>query len=216
MGGMRLDDYGIARRQRRSGVAAGNREGEREVAGAEDDDRPERPQHRAHIGLRRHARGIGGVYAGHDPGALLCHSGEEAELVAGTGDLALEARQGQRGLEVGAFDQGLGRGVDAVGDAPQQRAALFTGACRQRRRSLDRGGNGLLDVLRARGEIDRIKRAAICWMKAAKGLSSLRREPSGNQRVALQGRDCGCCARHIRVPLDLGMNGEGKPSTDEL
>ena len=79
---MRLDDDGAARGKSGGGVSTGDREGEREVAGAEDDDGAERAQHGANVGARqRLAVGQSRIDARVDPGALLDNAGEETKLV---------------------------------------------------------------------------------------------------------------------------------------
>ena len=98
--GMRLDDDGVAGRERRGRVAPGDGEREREVARAEDGDRAERDAHRADVGLRDGCRrGIGRVDARVDPRAVLGDAGEEPELARTCGRARTRgARCGRRGL----------------------------------------------------------------------------------------------------------------------
>ena len=82
MGVVRLDDDGAAGGQRRCGVAAGDREGEREVAGAEDGDGAQRNGALPDVGPRqRGSIGQRGIDAGAVPAALAQHAGEQPQAV---------------------------------------------------------------------------------------------------------------------------------------
>ena len=119
--GVRLDDHGASCGQGGSGVSARDGEGEGEVAGAEDGDGTQRPQHGADVGAwERLAIGECGVDAGVDPGTFLHNRGEEAQLVAGAAYFAGQARHGEGGFEVGALGQFLLVGVEGVGDAAEK------------------------------------------------------------------------------------------------
>ncbi|GAC1359529.1 MAG: hypothetical protein NVSMB3_07080 [Acidobacteriaceae bacterium] len=128
MCGMGFDDDGIAGGESRGGVSAGDREGEREVAGAEDGDGTEGAEHRAKVWFGGRASGVGGIDAGVNPGALFDELREEPELAGGAGDLADETRLWREsGFEVSAVDKLRGGRIDSVSDATQQSGAGFAG-----------------------------------------------------------------------------------------
>ena len=118
---VRLDDDGAAGGQRRGGVAAGHGEGEREVAGPEDRDRADRDEHPAQVRARAHRGLPGGVDRGLEVAALVEHLGEQPQLVAGAGQLAVQPGGAQCGLPVGDGDHVVPPGLQAVGEGAQQR-----------------------------------------------------------------------------------------------
>ena len=82
-----LEDHGAAGGEGRGGVAARGREGEREVAGAEDRDRAERHLALADVGAgQRRAVRQGRVDADAEEVALADHVGEQPQLAGGAGD----------------------------------------------------------------------------------------------------------------------------------
>ncbi len=135
--GMRLEHDGGARRQRRGGVTAGDREGEREVAGAEDGHRPERDLEAAQVGARRDRGGVRGVDGGVQVGAAGDQVSEHAELGVRPGQFAAQPGLAQRGLLVRRGDQLVGGPLDPGRDPPQQ-----LGPGRRRGRGVHRGGQG--------------------------------------------------------------------------
>lgn len=118
MVGMRLDDDRAARRKSRRRIAARDREREREVAGGEHRDRPQREQHAADIRARR-GRPIGErrVDDGLDVRALAQQRAELAELAGRAAPLAGEPGRSQRGLFVSEGDQIVAQCLDLGGDA---------------------------------------------------------------------------------------------------
>ena len=119
MSGMRLDDYRAAHGQRRGRVAAANGEGEREVAGSEDGDGPERTQHGAKIGAReRLTIGESWIDACLDPGAFLNDGSKETKLVGGTVDFAGETRDGKSRFKMRSLGEFVAVRLEAVGDPP--------------------------------------------------------------------------------------------------
>ena len=117
-----LDDHRAAGGERRGGVAAGRREGEREIRGAEYRDRADRPLDHHEIGPRhRLAVGQRDVVAAVEVVALADVLGEEAELPDGAPALAFEPGRGQAGLGAADRGDGLGARLDLVGDARRER-----------------------------------------------------------------------------------------------
>ena len=102
MGVVRLDDDGAARGERRCGVAACDRERQREVAGAEYRDGAERNGTLANVGPgQRGSIGQCRIDAGAVPAALAEDAGKQAKLSGRAADLA-----GQPGLRKSAFRDG--------------------------------------------------------------------------------------------------------------
>ena len=99
MARMGLAHDGAARGKRRGGVAAGDREGEREVAGREHGDRADRHQHAAQVRARRRPRvGVGAVERGLVVGAAAHERRERLYLAPRPLELALQAPARQPGL----------------------------------------------------------------------------------------------------------------------
>ena len=144
---MALDDDRASGGQRAGGVAARRREGEREVAGAEDGHRADGHEHAAHVGPRdRLGVGIGTVDDGLDVVAGVHDRGEGLELPRRALELAAQAPFGEPGLGAGDGDDLVARGAQPLGGAAQQRGtargiAQLAGAER-----LVRRGDGLVDV----------------------------------------------------------------------
>ena len=117
-----LDDHRAAAASA-AAVAAGRREGEREIGGAEYRDRADRPLDHHEIGPRhRLAVGQRDVVAAVEVVALADVLGEEAELPDGTPALAFEPGRGQAGLGAADRGDGLGARFDLVGDAVRKAA----------------------------------------------------------------------------------------------
>ena len=140
-----LEDHRAAGGEGRGGVAARRREGQREVAGAEDGDRAQRDLALADVGAgQRRAVRQGRVDADAAEVALADHVGEEAQLAGGAGAFALQAGGGQAGFLAGADDQFVADGLDVVRDRVQERGVGFRV---QRAEGLEglrgRGGGGL-------------------------------------------------------------------------
>ena len=123
---MGLEDHGAAGGEGRGGVSARRREGEREVAGAEDGDRAQRDLALADVGAgQRSAVRQGRIDADAAEVALADHGGEEAELAGGAGAFALQPGGGQAGFLAGADDQLVADGFDVVGDGLQEAGVGF-------------------------------------------------------------------------------------------
>ena len=88
---VRLDDHRAAGSEGGRGVAAGDGEGEWEVAGTEHGNRPEGDLALTDVCTRqRAALGLGRVDAGSVPTALAQNRSEQAELTGGAADLAVD------------------------------------------------------------------------------------------------------------------------------
>ncbi len=122
---MALDHHRAARRQRRGRVAPGSRKGEREVRGAEDRDRADRPLHQLQVGARQGlAVGQRRIMAAVEVVALADMGGEQAQLAGGPAPLAVQPRRGQAGF--GRADGGDldAPRLDLVGDPLEEGSAL--------------------------------------------------------------------------------------------
>ena len=123
---MGLHHHGAAGRQRGSGVAAGNREGEREIAGPEDRHRPYPDAvlpdvgagERLPVGKRRVDARIQEVPPAH-------HGSEQAQLVRGAGALAPDARLRKSGLPHHQLHEAVIESVDLGGDRFQEARPLL-------------------------------------------------------------------------------------------
>ena len=101
-----LHHDGTARGQRRGGVAAGDGEGQGEIARAEDGDRTDRNQHASQVGpWQRLPVRQRGVNARIDPGPLAHHRSEQPQLSAGSRTFAGQPCDRQACLGVRAFKQ---------------------------------------------------------------------------------------------------------------
>ncbi|MCY1537540.1 hypothetical protein D9M68_730370 [compost metagenome] len=128
MGRVALDDHGATGGKCGGRVAAGGRESEREVRGAEDGDRADRPLDEADLRTRRRlALGQCGVEAAVEILALLDVVREKAELAGGAAAFALQAGFRQAGFLAADLGDRLGTRLDLVGDRAQECGALGAG-----------------------------------------------------------------------------------------
>ena len=126
MGRVRLDDHRGPGGKGRGGVAAGDREGEREVTGREHGDRAERDLALAQVGFGQRATvGIRGVQAGAGPAAFPHHVGEEPQLAGGAGQFALHSRHRDTGFGVDPVDKHGAEVFQLVGDRLEECGALL-------------------------------------------------------------------------------------------
>jgi hypothetical protein len=122
---MALHHDRAARGQRRGGVAARHREGQREVRRAEHRHRADGPLHHAQIGTRQGLTvGQRRVMAAVEIVALLDVLGEQAKLAGGAPALALQARFGQAGFLRPDLGDRVAARLDLVGDGVEKRRAL--------------------------------------------------------------------------------------------
>jgi hypothetical protein len=105
------------------GIATRNGERQREVAGPKHRDRTERDEHPAQVGTRAHRRVAGVVDRRLEVAALAQHLAEQAQLVAGARELAVQPGRAQPGLPVGDRDDVAAVGLQRVGQGPEQRRA---------------------------------------------------------------------------------------------
>ncbi len=123
-----LDDDGASRGERRCGVSARDREGQREVAGAEYCDRAKRNGALANVGPGQWGSiGQCRVDAGAGPAALAQDAGEQAKLSGRAADLAGEAGLWKPAFGYGARDDGVLGGLDIGGDRLEELGALLGG-----------------------------------------------------------------------------------------
>ena len=186
MGRVALDHDGAAGGERRGGVAARGREGERKVRGAEHRDRADRPLDHAQIGARqRLALGQGFVVAAVEIVALLDVVGEQAQLPGGAGALTLKAPLGQAGL--GGADLGdlIASRLDLARDGAQEGGPL--GAA-----GIAVGCEGVLGG--ACGAVDELRRAdAELVRRPARGFGAegrVARNPLARDQVLSVRREC--------------------------
>ena len=133
MSRVRFDDDRIAGRKRRRRVSSRNGKCQRKIAGSEHHHGPERPQHRANIGLRRGlALGIGAVDARLDPRSLFRNLREKSQLAARTRRLPLQPGLRQRRFLPGPFDDVRRNRLDFRRNLAQECAALPSGKCGSR------------------------------------------------------------------------------------
>jgi hypothetical protein len=126
VGVVRLEDHGAAGGEGRGGVAARRREGQREVAGAEDGDGTQRDLALADVGAGQGGAVRQGRIDAHAAEvALADHVGEEPQLSGGAGAFALQPGGGQAGLLAGADDQFVADGFDVVRNRVQERGVGF-------------------------------------------------------------------------------------------
>ena len=147
MGRMRLDDHRAAGRQGGGGVAAGHREREREVAGAEHRDRADRRQ--------RAAAGPGGAAgcgraaecrADASPAAVPDDRREQPQLTDRPGRLPGDSAGGQPGLRADPVGQRRAECLDVGGDALQEGGPLLAGGPPIDREGLGRQGRRLVHL----------------------------------------------------------------------
>jgi len=126
VGVVRLDDHRATGGQCRRGVAARNREGEREVAGAEHHHGAQGNVGQAQVGARqRLALGLGRVDRGVQEVTVAHDAGEQTQLADRAAALALQTGDGQAGFLVRALDQRVANGHDVFSDAFQELGARF-------------------------------------------------------------------------------------------
>ena len=160
MARMGLDHDRAPGRQRRGRVAAGDAEGEREVAGREHQHRAERLQDPPEVGTRRTHRPVrvGVVDPDVQVGAVVDDVGEQPQLEGRAPQLAAQPRLAEVGLPDADRHQLVGRRVELVGHRPQ---GLASGRAIQPRPGpggAGRGGDDLLDL------VDLGDRSAVCMV----------------------------------------------------
>jgi hypothetical protein len=111
--------------QCRRGIAAGNRERQREVRCAEHGDRAQADFTQTQVAARRGAFRQRAVQRGRLEAAIAHDFCEQAQLVAGATALAFQAGLRQAGFLHRAFDQRRTQVHDAVGDGFQELGAHF-------------------------------------------------------------------------------------------
>ena len=127
--------------ERGRGVAAGGREGEREVARAEHRHGPDRHEHAPHVGPRdRLGGGIRRVDDRLDVVARIEQRGERLELAGGPLELAAQPALGKAGLAPGHRDDLVAGGAQPCCGAAQQRGA---GRAVTQRRIVERTPGGV-------------------------------------------------------------------------
>ncbi len=141
---MRLHDHGRAGGDGRRDVAAEHREGEGEVARAEDGDGADGDEHAADVGARAE-RGVAGVVdGGLDERALADGLGEQTELEGAAAGLAREAGDAEAGLGVGGGDEFVARLEHGGGHRVEELCAELAAAALQLvRRALGPSGDGV-------------------------------------------------------------------------
>ncbi len=142
VGGMRLHDDGVARREGRGRVPPGDGKRQGKIARAKDGHGADRPQHAADIRAgKRLAVGQSRIDASIDPIAVARHGRKQAQLRAGPCALAAQAGERQGRLLVGALQQGVTDGFDFGGDRFKECRTCFPG-CRGERTEGARGRFG--------------------------------------------------------------------------
>jgi hypothetical protein len=121
MRAVRLDDDGAASRERGGGVAAGNGERQREVAGPEPGDRAERDEHGAQVGSRSYR---------------------------GAGQFAVEAARAEGGLPVGDGHDRIALGLQSAGEGVEKRGTPVPAESVERFDCGDCGAAAFVDLSR--------------------------------------------------------------------
>ena len=171
---MTLHDYGTACSQGRSGIAAGHREGEGEIAGAEDHHRAQRNLAQAQIGARqRLAIRQRWIDAQAHPAAFAQLIGEQTKLSDRTGALARQAGQRQSRLGLCAFEQLIAQRHDLVGSGLEEARAQLRIEVAIHMECFPRELAGLLDLFGTCGTEGRLQLLAGCWVAREKGLRLL-------------------------------------------
>ena len=156
---VRLDDDRAARGECRRGVAAGNREREREVRRAEHTDRPDRAVHRAEVGLgQRLTLAVRVVDPQVEVRAVPDQRGEHPELRAGASAFTRQAREREPGLGAGTLEQRISESLDADRDRFEERRARRAAVVLESRmrgvgeaeRAVDLGRRGVVERSRER------------------------------------------------------------------
>eukprot|EP01136_Pigoraptor_vietnamica_P017639 Opistho-1_new@63098 len=159
MRGVTLDHDRAARGERRRGVAAGDREGEREVARTEHCDGAERNVPAAEVGPRqRRAIGQGGIDRRVQPVARADKGGEHAQLPHRAAALALEPCARQAALGHCAFDQIVADRGNAVGNGFEKRRPRFERGFGKAGKGGIGERTGTVDMARVRGAKRRFDR----------------------------------------------------------
>ena len=167
MGRMGLDDDRAAGGQRRGRVAAGDREGQREVGRAEDGDRADRDIAQAQVDARhRLAVRHGRIDAGLEERALADGRGEQPELADRAAALAFDAGLRQAGLGHAALDQLVADIHDVLGDRLQEHGACFQIGLAEDRERLGGERAGLFQIVGAGRTEGRLELLAGCRVKA--------------------------------------------------
>jgi hypothetical protein len=201
VGVVRLDHHRAAGRQGGGGVAPGDGEGEREVAGGEHRDRPDGNAARPDVGPP------GGLAVGQRvvdarpvPAALPQRRREQPELPGGPPDLAGQPGQGQAGLAVGALGRLRADRVDLVGgELEQARALLDGGGPEGLERGLGQFGRAGDEL--AVGELETgLKRGAVGRVDGVEGPGVTDDRLSGDVHGADDGCACGCHVVPPRLP----------------
>src|SRR5689334_23516641 len=86
-----------------------------------------------------------------DPRSLFRDLSEQSKLITGTGGLALQPGDWERGLLCSPFYNVSGNGFDARRDLPQECAAFTSGCPAVDFESIRRELHGAIDFLRSRG-----------------------------------------------------------------
>ena len=121
---MGLDHHRATGGQRRSGVAARHRKGQREVRRAEHRDRADRNLARAQIGAGQGLTfGQRGFNDRARPVAFAQDLGKHAQLAGGAAQLAVQAALRQSAFQHGARDNRLGAGLQRGGDGVEESGA---------------------------------------------------------------------------------------------
>ena len=152
---MGLDHHRAPGRQRRGRVAAGDAEGEREVAGREHQDRAQRVQDPPQVGTWRPHRPVrvGVVDPDVQVAAVVDDVGEHPQLEGRAPQLAAQPRLAEVGLPDADRHQLVGRRVELVGHRPEGLAARRSIQPRPGPGGAGRGGDDLLDLVDLGGPI---------------------------------------------------------------
>lgn len=187
MGVMTLDHDRTPGGQRRGGVAAGDREGQWEVGGAEHRDGAQRHETLADVGTwQGGAVGLGGVDAGTVPAAFPQYLGEQSQLAGGAADLAGDSRGRQTTLGDRPSDQRLGDRLDVGRDRFQEPGALFGGGGAVDREGLGGGRRGGVDIGGVTVAVDRFQRLPRRRIKSPDLLAGARDGRPGDDHLSGQ------------------------------
>jgi hypothetical protein len=149
MAGVGFDDHGVAGREGGSGVAARDREGEREVRGGEHRDRADADEHAAQLRTGRCQRRVGVVDRQFEVRALLDDGGEQPQLSGGSPDLASQAGLAEPGLLIGDRHELVGVRVEGVGRGTQPGCTVGRRGLAPHRRCRGRCRRHLCELLRS-------------------------------------------------------------------
>ena len=181
---MALDHHGTAGGERRGGVAARDREGEREVARPEHGDRAERDVAQAQVRARqRLALRQGGVDAQVEPFAPADHVGEQLQLADRSAALALDAGARQPGLGGGALHERIAQVHDVGGDGFEEARPLLKAGLAIGVEGLPGQSAGALHLLWSREGEGGLERLAGCRIDGAERPLAARHPLRPNQNV---------------------------------